>query len=217
MTRRNSFFLFIISYLIYSPGALAELNGWVETELCASSKEADRVRAFYEEFVGAPTPIPGRRLDMPEARVVTALPAENSIGALTTPEQVKDIWTTIDEWGEETFVHLVFTMGGQHVYDFPSLVPVRQEDLQDGWLDIYADNGDGVHGHLWLEPIRSVHAIDIPGPDDDRTRAINFYTLDGNLAIGVYASISTKDFDQAAVDGFAKTREFIASLPKACD
>lgn len=209
-------YIMFLSLLIVCSPARAELNGWDEVGVCASARDASRVREAYEQRPGAPMPVPSRQLDLPEVQVTTGLPESNSIGVLTTPEMVKEIWSSIDAWGAETEVHLVFTMGGQHVLDFPSLVPMRQEDLDDGWLDIYADNGDGVHGHLWLAPIRSVHAVDIPATGDKRTRAVNFYTPDGNLAIGVYASMGSKPFDRAAVEGFAGTWRLIESMPRAC-
>ena len=206
----------LLGCLLAPAQALAQLNDWEPVELCASAEDSKRVRDYYEDSVGAPMPIPSRRLKLPEVQVTTALPREKSIGTRTTPEDVKKIWSSIDEWGEDTRVRLVFTLGGQHIHDFPSLVPVRQEDLDDGWLDVYADDGQGVHGHLWLDPIRSVHAVDIPARDNHRTRTINFYSADGNLVIGVYASLSHREFDPAAAEGFKRTWDLIASMPRAC-
>lgn len=215
---KRVFFLILIIQLGSLASVHAQLNSYVEVPLCASPEDVERVREAYEQMPGEPMTIIAGHLKLPEVQVTTALPKENSIGTKTTPEMVKDIWTSIDQWGADTEVRLMFTMGGQHAYHFPSLVPMRQEDLDDGWLDIYADKGDGVHGHLWLKTIRSVHAVDIPGPDNERLRAISFYTSDGNLAIGVYASRTHKKFfSKAAVEGFAKTWKLIASMSRACE
>ena len=195
----------------------AELNTGKTVANCADKGDAKDVVEYYANNPGAPTTIPARALDIPELHVVTGLPSTNRTGTSVTPDMVKDIWTTIDDWGETTKVNLIFTMGGQHVTDFPSLVPVRQEDLFDGWIDIYADNGDGVHGHLWLKRITAVHAFDIDGIDDNtRTRGVMFFAPEGFLTIGVYASITGKAFDQKAVDGFQRTWDFLAAQTQVC-
>lgn len=206
----------LLLLITVSGSAFSALNVGKAVDFCPSDKDSKRVIAMYKELPGAPMPILARRLHLPEVQVTTSIPAANRISAKVTPDQIKDIWTTIDAWGEKTQVRLIYTLGGNHVYNFPSYIPMRQEDLDDGWLDIYADNGKGVHGHLWLDPIHSVHAVDIEDSDGEHTRSISFYTEDGNLAIGVYSSVAGKDFDQAAVDGFISTRKFLSELPKIC-
>ena len=208
----------VLAFALAVPGsALAELNVGEPVTNCAGKSVAKKVAAFYAERPGAPSPIPARALGIPELHVVTALPGENRTGVKATEQLLEDLWVTIDAWGEDTRVNLVFTMGGQHVLDFPSLVPIRQEDLDDGWIDAYADRGDGVHGHLWMDRVTSVHAIDIEGTDDTRTRGVLFFAPEGDLAMGVYASVAGKAFDQNAVDGFGGTWDFLASGEQVCN
>lgn len=201
--------------LFLTTAAQAELNhGKKVDNICASDKVAAKIAKTYKDVVGAPLPVVSRMTGALEVHVATSL--ENSVTVAVTPEEVKDIWTTIDAWGPDTYTNLVFTMGGKHVLDFRHKIPTREADLDDGWLDIYADGGAGVHGHLWLERVTTVSAIEIPGTGDHNTRAINFYGPDGKLAIGVYSSITTKEVDQKAVDGFYKTREYLAKMKQAC-
>lgn len=214
---RKLFSLFLISFSAFTGQAHADLNEADPVKPCASETDAKRVAQFFAGRPGAPTPIVSRVLGIPELHVITGLPKESRSSVRSPPELVNEIWGSIDAWGEQAAVHLVFTMGGAHVLDVPSLVPVRQEDLQDGWIDIYADNGDGAHGQLWLERITTAHAIDIPGGDDTRTRAVLFFSPEGDLAIGVYASIATKEFDPKAVDGFERTWELLNSKPQICE
>lgn len=197
--------------------ANAEIHVGDPVARCAGKSDAKRVAEFYVERPGAPTPIPARALQIPELHVVTALPGDKRTGVEATEKLLEDLWVTIDAWGEDTRVNLVFTMGGQHVMDFRSLVPYRQEDLDDGWIDAYADRGAGVHGHLWMGRVSSVHAFDIPGKDDARTRGVMFFMPEGNLALGIYASIAGKKVDPKAVDGFKGTWEFLAAQPQVCD
>ena len=200
-----------------SSAAHAELNVAKPVAGCAGKSVARKVAEFYAERPGAPTPIPARALGIPELHVVTALPDENRTGVAASEKLLEDLWVMIDAWGEDTGVNLVFTMGGQHVMDFPSLVPIRQDDLDDGWIDAYADRGDGVHGHLWMERVASVHAFDIEGEDDQRTRGLLFFAPEGFLALGIYASIAGKEFDPNAVDGFARTWAFLENQTQACN
>ena len=208
--------LFLICSSAFVGQAHADLNGGEQLKPCASNKDVKRIAKYFAGRPGAPTPKLSRDLGIPELHVVTGLPKESRISVKSTPAVVKEIWSSIDAWGEQTAVHLVFTIGGAHVLDFPSLVPVRQKDLNDGWLNVYANKGDGVHGHLWLDHITTVHAIDIPGSDDTRTRGVLFFLPKGDLAIGVYASIATKEFDPKAVEGFERTWQVLKVKPQIC-
>ena len=201
--------------VLLTSAAHAELNHGTPVEnICATDKVAAKVSKTYQDVAGAPLPVVSRMTGQLEVHVATSI--KDAVTVAVTPELTKRIWTTIDAWGADTYTNLVFTMGGKHVLDFRHKIPTREVDLDDGWLDIYADGGAGVHGHLWLDRVSTVVATEVPGKGDHNTRAISFYGPDGKLAIGVYSSISTKEVDQAAVDGFYKTREFLASLPQAC-
>lgn len=202
--------------LLMSP-CYAELTPFQEVDICANNKDVRQVQAYLENAPGTPLHLASQALDIPEARVATSLPAESRVSVEVTPDQLKDIWTSIDQWGLKAAVRLVFTLGGQHIADFPSLIPMRQADLDDGWLDIYADNGDGVHGHLQLSPVKTVHAVETPGENGELTRLIGFYHADGSLSIGVYSSIAGEKPDPAAVKGFEATRELLKTLSKVCN
>ncbi len=192
------------------------LNIGEPIEACVSADVTTAVAAYYKGHPGVTLNSAAQDLNIPELNVATAAPDSRRVAAKVTAEQVKDIWTSIDGWGAKTAVRLLFTMGGKQLMDFPSLVPTRQADLQDGWLDIYADDGAGVHGHLWLGRVDTVHAVDLAGSDGERTRAISFYAPEGHLIMGVYASIAGEDFDSKAVKGFERTRKAIAALPQLC-
>ncbi|PHR93675.1 MAG: hypothetical protein COA69_03305 [Robiginitomaculum sp.] len=195
----------------------AELNHGVAISACATNAQAQAVQAHYLKVKGAPLAVVGRMVNLPEVLVASGVPKKNRHSVQASAKISKEIWSSIDSWGAQTNIRMVYTMGGKHVLDFPSKVPISGPDLDDGWIDIYADNGDGVHGHLWLERIASIHAVDIPGVDGVQTRTISFYGPDGQLVLGLYASITTKTFDKKAVDGFARTQALIASMPQLCN
>ena len=185
---------------------------------CASQADTQRVRDYYTGYrPGVPLPVPSRFLDVPELVIASGLPEDQSIGTAGSPQVVKDIWKSIDAWGGKTAVKLVLTSGGKHAFAFPSLVPITQPEDKSGYLDVYADGGKGVHAHLQVAHVKAIYATDIPGKEAGRrTRAISFFGADGQLVLGVYASIAAETPDPAAIAAFAKTWSLIQSLPRVC-
>jgi putative heme iron utilization protein len=185
---------------------------------CASPSHASLIRDFYEsQKPGRPLPVPGRHFNVPESVIASALPPQKSIGTPGTVQATKDVWKSIDAWGASTSVKLVFTSGGKHAYAFPSLVPIAQPDPNDGWLDMQADGGKGVHAHINGPYVKAIYVTDIPGKEaGQRTQAVSFYNQDGSLILGVYAQVAGESFDQAAVEGFKKTWALVESMPRVC-
>lgn len=185
---------------------------------CASAAQAQLVRDYYGKTrPGAPLPIVSRHLNVPELVIASGLPASESIGTPGSTQATRAVWDSIDAWGASTSVKLVFTSGGKHAFAFPSLVPITQPDDGKGFLDIYADGGKGVHAHIQLAHVQAIYATDIPGKEEGkRTRAVSFFGADGQLILGVYASIATESFDPAAARGFAKTWDLVKSMPRVC-
>lgn len=185
---------------------------------CATPSQASQIRDFYEtQRPGRPLPVPGRHFNVPESVIASALAPQFAVGTPATMQVIKDVWKSIDAWGANTAVKLVLTSGGKHAYSFPSLVPITQPDANDGFLDMYADEGKGVHAHINMPYVKAIFAADLPGgTPNTRTQTISFYAEDGSLVLGVYAQVSGDPFDQAAVDGFMKTRALLESLPRIC-
>lgn len=185
---------------------------------CATASHAPMVKDFYEnQKPGRPLPVASRHFNVPESVIASALPASQSIGTPGSAQVAQQIWKSIDAWGANTSVKLVFTSGGKHAYSFPSLVPMAQPDTGEGWLDMYADGGKGVHAHINGPYLKAVFATDLPGPTEgERTQGISFYNQDGSLILGVYARVAGETFDPAAVEGFKKTRALIESMPRVC-
>ncbi len=204
--------LFLLATAL-SPAALAQPTA----TYCATDVQKLKIAEAVNAREGAPTVIYARNLEMPEQTVVSGLPdTVRAYGVDMTPERVKEIWASVDEWGGETFTHVIFTMGGDHVADFPSLVPVMQPLDDSGFIDIYADEGRGVHGHVLLERVNAVYAAELHGRDAV-TRMVSLYNKDGGLIVGMYASIAGKEFDQRAVDGFENTFAKLQEYPAACE
>jgi len=184
---------------------------------CADSFDKTMTREFYRNSrPGVPMPIPARQFNVPETLIVSALPADQFVGTPGEPERVREIWHSIDAWGEDTPVRLVFAVDGAHTFNFPSLVPFTQPDDDSGFQDIYADGGAGVHGHLFRPLVKAVYAAQIPKGDGTFTRTISFYNGDGGLILGVYASEPGKDANADAVAGFESTWALLETMPRIC-
>jgi len=205
----------ISAFLLTAAFAAPALAG---TPACATVEQASNIKTYYEKTrPGVPLTVASRFFNVPEFAIASGLPAALSIGTAVTPEQVKTIWSSIDAWGATTRVSLVVTPGSKHAFAFPSLVPITQKDAKDGYIDVYADEGRGVHSHIQLDQVAAVYATELADPKPGfKTRAISFFGPDGHLVIGVYASIKSDPFDDKAVAGFERTRALIASMPRIC-
>lgn len=205
----------ISAFLLTAAFAAPALAG---APVCATMEQASNIQVFYEKTrPGVPLTVASRFFNVPEFVIASGLPASLSTGTAVTPDQVKTIWSSIDSWGAKTQVKLVVTPGSKHAFAFPSLVPITQKDAKDGYIDVYADEGRGVHSHIQLDQVAAVYATELADAKPGfKTRAISFFGADGHLVIGVYASIKSDPFDDKAVAGFERTRALIASMPRIC-
>lgn len=185
---------------------------------CANAEVQQIIRGEYlVRWPGDPMPIAARELGLSDFTVTSALPAEMASGALIDSQQLTTVWESINEWGADTDVELVFSPSSEHAFVLKSKVPMIMDDPDPGYLDVYADEGRGVHSHIQMSKIVAVYVSTMPTESPDHfTRAIEFYDDSGVSIIGVYASIKTNDYDPKAVSGFEKTRNLIESWPSIC-
>lgn len=185
---------------------------------CASADDAKVIQHYYAKTrPGAPPPAVARLFRMKETAVVSALPAAQAYGVRSNRLFFEDVWKSVDAWGADTRIGIVFTSGGKHVWNFPSKVPQTQSTSTPIWYDMYADNGDGVHGHITPAEVDQIWALQLPTKEADKfTRILGFYDKQGDLIVGLYVSEGVKPFDPKAVAGFEKTRELLKAQPRIC-
>jgi len=185
---------------------------------CATADDAKVIRHYYANVrPGAPPPAVGRLFRMPEVSVVSALEPSQAYGVRSNRLLFADVWKSIDTWGADTRIGIVFTSGGMHAWNFPSHVPQTRDSTSPIWYDMYADDGAGVHGHITPQEVDQIWALQLPTVREDRfTRILGFYGKDGHLIVGLYVSENTKDFDPNAVAGFEYTRELLKTQPRIC-
>lgn len=185
---------------------------------CATADDATVIQHYYDTVrPGAPPPAVARLFRMPETAVVSAIKPEHAYGVRSNRVFFEQVWKSVDSWGKDTKLGLVFTSGGMHVWNFPSSVPQTQSTSTPIWYDMYADDGAGVHGHITPQDVDQIWSLQLPTKDPNKfTRILGFYGKDGNLIVGLYASEGVKDFDANAVVGFEKTRELLRTQPRVC-
>lgn len=185
---------------------------------CATADDARVVQHYYSEVRrGGPPPAAARLFRMPEATLVSALDPAHAYGVRSNRRFFEEVWKSVDGWGKDTRIGLVFTSGGMHAWNFPSTVPQTQASSSPIWYDMYADDGAGVHGHITPQEVEQIWALQLPTAEPDRfTRILAFYGEDGHLIVGLYVSEGTKDFDPAAIAGFERTRELLMTQPRIC-
>lgn len=187
-------------------------------DLCASADDAKVIQHYYDKVrPAAPPPAVARLYRMPEISVVSALKQEDAYGVRSNRVFFEQVWKSVDSWGKDTKIGIVFTAGGKHVWNFPSTVPQTQSTSSPIWYDMYADDGAGVHGHITPAEVDQIWALQLPTAQKDKfTRILGFYGKDGHLIVGLYVSEGTKPYDAKAVEGFEKTRALLMSQPRVC-
>jgi putative heme iron utilization protein len=185
---------------------------------CASADDAKVIQHYYDQVrPGAPPPAVARLFRMPETAVVSAINAEHAYGVRSNRTLFEQVWKSVDGWGKDTKIGLVFTSGGMHVWNFPSSVPQTQSTTTPIWYDMYADDGAGVHGHITPQEVDQIWSLQLPTKQAGKfTRILGFYGKDGNLIVGLYASEGVKEFDANAVVGFEKTGALLRTQPRVC-
>ena len=187
-------------------------------DLCATPDDAKVVQHYYADVrPGGPPPAAARLFRMREATLVSALHPDHAYGVRSNRLFFEEVWKSVDAWGADTRIGLVFTAGGMHVWNFPSTVPQTQSTSTPIWYDMYADAGKGVHGHITPQEVDQIWALQLPTKEAGKfTRILGFYGKDGHLIVGLYVSEGVKAFDPKAVEGFERTRELLKARPRIC-
>lgn len=184
-------------------------------DFCPSDQEQRAVADYYtNKKPGKPMSAAARTLSMKELRVTANLPKGYAVGTEGSAQKFRDVWASIETWGERTSVMLVLAQNTVHTFAFPSLVPITQPDDGSGIQDVYADDGKGIHAHVARNDVKAIYAARLPGKKGD-TRMVSFYDENGELILGVIASDSGKG-DPRAIAGFENTWKLIAGMSRAC-
>src|SRR3546814_1210735 len=103
--------------LLLSLGAVAPAGA---QDLCATADDAKVIQHYYADIrPGGPPPAAARLFHMREATLVSALHPDHAYGVRSDRRFFAKVWKSIDSWGKDTKIGLVFTSGGMHAWNFP--------------------------------------------------------------------------------------------------
>ena len=196
----------LISYAL--TGLLA-LNVAVAEDICATDQEREQVRAFYEESPGALPFTAARRLGLAEAKVVSALPADQAVSA--PGSAFAEVWEVLSEVSEANFL---ITKGGT-VFEVLSGVSPGAPSTRSQYFNI--EYTQPLRGHLRPDEYAAIYALDLEiGESEGRVQGVLFYDGKGEPVFGVFVSgeaLATTDENRAH---FAAAKALIVSRPGVC-
>lgn len=208
MRKRNG--LFCITLAV---AGLIALDAGQAGEICATEQEKERVLAFYEESGGALPFTAARRLGLPEAKVVAALPAGQAVSA--PGSAFAEVWAVLSRVSQANFL---ITKGGT-VFEILSGVSPGAPSTRSQYFNI--EYTEPLRGHLRPDEYAAIYALDLEigegdGEGQGRLQGVLFYDGEGELVFGVFVSgeaLTTTDEDRAH---FASVKALIADKPGVC-
>ena len=175
---------------------------------CATAAQVSAVRAAFAK----PTPpapfAAALQLKMPEALVVSALPAEQAYGVAATHFQT--VWKSLETWDQAVFV----VMKGGNVFETYGKVFAGEPSKRSNFFNLHGE-GAGMSGHLRPDLLSSIYVIALPGKDSVM-RGVMFYDAAGEAAFGVYIPGEGAAPPASLVKQFEATAEEIRTLPSIC-
>lgn len=178
-------------------------------ETCATEQEEERVLAFYEEFGAALPFTAARRLELVEAKVVSALPADQAVSAPGTA--FAEVWAVLSEVSEANFL---ITKGGT-VFEILSGVSPGAPSTRSQYFNI--EYTKPLRGHLRPDEFAAIYALDLEiGESEGRVQGVLFYDGKGEPVFGVFISgesLATTDENRAH---FNAAKALIAAKPGVC-
>lgn len=188
---------------------LMALNAALAEGICATDQEREQVRAFYEESAGVLPFTAARRLGLPEAKVVAALPAEQAVSA--PGSAFEEVWAALSEVSEASFL---ITKGGT-VFEVLSGVSPGAPSTRSQYFNI--EYTKPLRGHLRPDEFAAIYALDLEiGEGEGRVQGVLFYDGKGEPVFGVFISgeaLATTDENRAR---FVAAKALIAAKPGVC-
>jgi putative heme utilization carrier protein HutX len=176
---------------------------------CASGPEAALVRAAFAK-PAPPAPFAAaQQLELPEAVVVSALPAEQAYGVAASHFQA--IWESLQAWESSVFV----VMKGGHVFEVYGKLFHGEPSKRSNFFNLHGE-GAGMSGHLRPDLLSAIYVISIPGKEAPM-RGVLFYDQAGEAAFGVYVPGEGSTPSESLIKAFEATAAEIRSLPAVCE
>ena len=177
-------------------------------DLCATDQEREQVRAFLADNPGAVPFSAARRLGLAEAKVASALPAEQAVSA--SGSAFAEVWAALSGVSEALFL----ITKGNSVFEVMSGVSPGAPSTRSQYFNI--EYKEPVRGHLRPDEYAAIYAVDL-GSGEGKVQGVLFYDGQGEPVFGVFVSgegLVTAPENKAR---FASVKALIAAKPSVCE
>jgi putative heme iron utilization protein len=177
-------------------------------DLCATPEQSRQIQAFYKEKPATMPVIAGRQLKLPEAVVVSGLPADQAAGA--DGEAFTDIWAAMTTWKEAVFL----ITKGDNVFEVVSPIAAATPSKTSQYTNIAYEHP--LRGHLRPDQFRSIYAVAMPGKDGAMARGVLFYDADGASVFGAFLSGEGPPPPASEIAKFDALMRLVKARPRVC-
>lgn len=175
--------------------------------LCATPAQAAPVRELYARAPVPPPFLAAPKLGVPAAIVLSALPAEQSVG--TSGAAFIDVWESLQAWDRS----LTLVLKAGQVFEIHGRIPKGEPSKVSTLYNLeYPEAGLG--GHLRPDRIAAIYAVSLQGREGPM-RGVMFLDPAGDDAFSVFLPESRQP-TAAELAQFEKTRALIESRARAC-
>jgi putative heme iron utilization protein len=177
------------------------------TPACATPEQARQVLELYSQKPSPPPFMAAPKLGLPEAVVLSALPAAQAIGVAGSA--FMPVWESLQAWDRS----LTLVIKAGQVFEIHGRIPKGQPSTISRNFNLEYPAA-GLGGHLRPDLVSAIYAITLEGREGPM-RGVMFLGADGGSAFSVFLPEGQQPLP-AEVAQFEKTRALIAALPRAC-
>lgn len=175
--------------------------------LCATPEQAKKVREFYATPPAAPPFMAAPKLGLPEAIVLSALPADNAIGV--PGSEFLKVWESLQSWQRS----LTLVLKAGNVFEIHGPVMPGEPSKTSAFFNLkYPEAGLG--GHLRPDLIAAIYVVSLKAREG-LLRGVTFLDANGDNAFNVFLPENNEP-TAAEVAQFEKTRALLAGMSRAC-
>jgi putative heme iron utilization protein len=198
----------VAAAMALSVGGLLVTAQAIAEGFCATPDQASQIRAFYKDNPGTMPVIAARRLNLPEATVVSGLPADQSAGI--KGEAFMEVWGAMNQWKEATFL----IMKGENVFEVASSVGTATPSKTSKYTNIAYEQP--LRGHLRPDLYTSIYAVALPGKEGAVPRGVLFYDASGASVFGAFISGDGPPPPASELAKFDAVMALVKSKPALC-
>jgi putative heme iron utilization protein len=189
-------------------GTVGNGTGALADALCATPEQSRQIQAFYKDKPATMPVIAARKLQLPEAVVVSGLPADQAAGV--KGEAFTDVWAAMTTWQEAVFL----ITKGDNVFEVVSPIAPATPSKSSQYTNIAYEHP--LRGHLRPDQFRSIYAVAMPGKDGAMARGVLFYDADGASVFGAFISGEGPPPPASEIAKFDELMRLVTARPQVC-